>query len=98
MKKSVKNRTNFVDALKTQHKYAVVTKSRRIQVLIQPTVKQLRRRGKRGWQLYGTVASNPDAGRTLLDTIQRAVLEMESTGEAAGNDGREVKPSKTTSK
>jgi hypothetical protein len=96
MKKKVKNRTNFVDALERENRYAVLTKPRRIQILVQPTAKQLRRRGKRGWHLYGTVGSSADAGQTLIGMIQRAVLEMGSTGGAAGNDGKEVKRSKKT--
>jgi hypothetical protein len=42
MKTRAKNKNNYVDALENDHLYAVLTKRGRIQILVQPTVKQLR--------------------------------------------------------
>jgi hypothetical protein len=94
MTKRAKNGDNFVDALDSNHRYVVLTKTGRIQILIRPTAKQMRQRGKRGWQLYRTLASSADAGQSLLATIQDAIWEAESTGEAAGNEKAKVRPSK----
>jgi hypothetical protein len=98
MKKSTKNGDNFVDALERQDRYAVLTKTRRIQILVRPTAKQLRKRGQRGWKLYGTVENSPDASRALIDIVQRAVLDMETPGEAELNEGKKLRPGKVTAK
>lgn len=79
-----KNHTNYVDALENEHLFAVLTKRGRIQVLVQPTAKRLRKRGQRGWRLFSTVDNGiPDASPFLTVTIQRAIHEMESTGAPA---------------
>jgi hypothetical protein len=81
MKTKGKNKNNYVDALENDHLYAVLTKQGRLQILVQPTVKQLRKRGTRGWRLFSTVDSGlPVAGPSLTETVQRAIQEMESTG------------------
>jgi hypothetical protein len=98
MEKRDKSGNNFVDALSKEHRYAVLTKTGRIQILLRPTVKQLRKRGKRGWHLYGTVDSSDGDGQTLLDTIQRAFRELEDTGEPAVNGNRKAKPPKDAPK
>jgi hypothetical protein len=97
MKNKGNNGENFADALEKEHRYAVLTKTRRIQILVRPTTRQLRKRGKRGWRLFATVESSSGAGRTLIDTIQSALRETESTGEAAGNKQTKAKPSKASS-
>ena len=48
MKTKAKNPTNYVDALETEQRYVVLTKRGRIQILVQPAAKQLRKPGKRG--------------------------------------------------
>jgi hypothetical protein len=74
MKTKGKNKHNYVDALENEHLYAVLTKQRRIQILVQPTAKQLRKRGKKGWRLFSTVDNGPpDAGPILTEAIQRAL-------------------------
>jgi hypothetical protein len=55
MKTKSKEKHNYVDALETEHLYAVLTKPGRIQILVHPTAKQLRKRGKKGWCLSSTV-------------------------------------------
>jgi hypothetical protein len=69
---------NFTDALAMDVRYALLTKSGRIQVLVKPTAKQLRKRGKRGWHLFRTIESQADAPRLLEEIIQQAVAEVES--------------------
>jgi hypothetical protein len=77
MKTKAKNKNSYVDALENDHLYAVLTKQGRIQILIQPTAKQLRKRGKRGWHLFSTVDNGlPDAGSILTETVQRAIQGM----------------------
>jgi hypothetical protein len=96
MKKNAKNRNNSVDAQDGEDGYAVLTKTGRIQVLVQPTAKQLRRRGRRGWHLYGSVHTNNHAGKTLIGTIQRALREMQGTKPVSRK--RKNKSSKSGSK
>jgi hypothetical protein len=79
-----KNKVNYVDALETAPRFAVLTKPGRIEILVQPTAKGLRTRGKRGWRLFRTVDNRlSDAGHVLTEAIQQALQEMESTNEAA---------------
>jgi hypothetical protein len=88
MRTRAKNHTNYVDALETEHLYAVLTKCGRIQLLLQPTIKQLRKRGKRGWRLFSTVDNGlPDANSILTVAIQGAIQEMNSTGRKGENNG-----------
>jgi hypothetical protein len=75
---------NFADALAMNIRYVVLTKEGRIQVLVKPTAKQLRKRGKRGWHLFRTVESQADAPRLLEESFQQALAEMESS-ESSGN-------------
>jgi hypothetical protein len=82
MKKPAMRSNNFTDALATEMAFAVLTKTGRIQVLIKPTAKQLRKRGKRGWQLFGVVDDQSDARKILDDTLRRAILEVEGADRA----------------
>lgn len=89
MKTKGKKKHNYVDALETEHLYAVLTKPGRIQILVQPTAKQLRKRGKKGWRLFSTVDNGlPDAGSILTEAIQRALQE---DGEHRRNGGKQRK-------
>jgi hypothetical protein len=98
MKKHHKNGESYVDALERQNRYAVLTKDRRIQILVRPTTKQLRKRGQRGWQLYGTVENSSDASRALIDIVQRAVLDLESPAEPEVKDGKKLRAAKVLAK
>jgi hypothetical protein len=72
MKTKAKNPTNYVDAPETEQRYAVLRKRGRIQILVQPTAKQLRKRGKRGWRLFSTVNNgSADVSPILMVTVPR---------------------------
>jgi hypothetical protein len=89
MNPQAKNRANYVDALESEHPYAVLTKQGRIQILIQPTIERLRKRGQRGWRLFSTVDNGfPDAGPVLTAMVQEAIQELKSTGLGVENNGR----------
>ncbi|HLJ92744.1 MAG TPA: hypothetical protein VKU02_06055 [Gemmataceae bacterium] len=95
MKTKAKNHTNYVDALENENHYAVLTKLGRIQILVQPTAKRLRKRGKRGWRLFGTVNNgSADASPILMMTIQRAIQEMENTVARVESKGTKQLPAK----
>jgi hypothetical protein len=95
MKTKAKNHTNYVDALENEQRYAVLTKRDRIQILIQPTAKQLRKRGKRGWRLFSTVNNDfADVSPTLMGPIQRAIQEIESTRARVESNGKKQLPAK----
>lgn len=83
MRKPAMRGNNFADALATEMAFAVLTKTGRIQVLIKPTAKQLRKRGKRGWQLFGVVDDQSDARKTLDNTLRRAIVEVEGADQAS---------------
>lgn len=88
MAKKVRVETSFVDALEKSHRYAVLTKAGRVQILIKPSAKQLRKRGKRGWQLHGVVDEEAESERTLLEMVRGAIRDkLRETGEES-TDGR----------
>ena len=95
MKNGLKNKNNFTDALAMDVRYAVLTKERRIQILIKPSAKQLRKRGKRGWHLFSTIDSGVDSASLLNDAVARALSEGEHRDEPAATKERKDKSSKT---
>ena len=81
MKNGLKNKNNFTDALAMDVRYAVLTKNRRIQIMVKPKARDLRKRGKRGWHLFSVVDSNPEASQLLNEALVRALAETERVGE-----------------
>jgi len=82
------------DTLAGALRYAVLTKGGRIQILVKPTAKELRKRGKRRWQLFGTVEGDDKALPTLVEMVQRAVQGMEAGSDTAAGDRKKPKGSK----
>jgi hypothetical protein len=71
-------RNNFVDSLgKMSLRYAVLSKENRIQVLVNPTPRQLRKRGKRQWQLVQAIDGEPNARQILIDALQTALHDID---------------------
>jgi hypothetical protein len=65
---------DFMHALVQGFRYAVFTRNGRVQVLVQPTGKQVRKRARRGWNLLKAIAGTPqEAWRQLQDTLRRAL-------------------------
>jgi hypothetical protein len=62
-------------------RYAVLTKKSRIEVLVKPTAKQLRKRGKRGWQLFCTIDCRTDAARLLEESCRSLWQRSKATGD-----------------
>jgi hypothetical protein len=76
---------NFCDSLgKMSLRYVVLTKEDRVQILVNPTQKQLRKRGKRQWRLVQAIDGEPDARKTLQEIVMAVVHDMEAdtNGEA----------------
>ena len=71
----------YVDVLAMELDYAVLTKDGRIQVLIKPSPKALRKRGRRGWHLFGTVDGEEDAQQLLIAKVRHALDEMEGAAQ-----------------
>ena len=86
MKKSNRQKHNFADVLATELQFAVLTKPGRVQILVHPTAKQLRRRGKRGWRLFGSVDDDPNSEKTLDEIVKEAIAAVET--EDADKDQR----------
>jgi hypothetical protein len=84
MKNEHGNGNNYVDALDRENGYAVLTKKGRVQVLIHPTAKQLRKRGKRGWQLFQTIDIAAASEPTLMEIIQEAIAALEGASKERG--------------
>ena len=78
---------NFCDSLgKMSLRYAVLTKKGRIQVLVRPTPKQLRKRGKKQWHLVQAIDGEPDARRTLQELLMSVVQDMEAECESPNGE------------
>jgi hypothetical protein len=69
---------NWTDLFNEPVAYAVLRKRNRLQVLLQPSHKQLRRRGKRNWSLVAAVpvsARNGNHTQDIPDDLRDAVLQ-----------------------
>jgi hypothetical protein len=77
MKKDHAEKLRFVDALAKEVRYAILTKEGRVQILVHPTSKQLRKRGKRGWHLYNAVEGETTVS-AVLEIVRQAIAELES--------------------
>jgi hypothetical protein len=93
MKGDTQSVSHFTDALGRALHYAVLTKTGRVQILVKPTAKELRKRGKRAWQLFGTVEGDDRALATLAEMVQQAVQGMEGADDTAGHDGKKAEKS-----
>jgi hypothetical protein len=78
MKKVNTEKLKFVDALAKKVCYAVLTKEGRVQVLVHPSPKQLRKRGKRGWHLFHAIDDESATVATVLEFVRQALTETES--------------------
>ncbi len=76
---------NFCDSLgKRSLRYAVLTKENRVQILLNPTPKQLRKRGKRQWHLVQAIENEVDARQTLNDAVHAALVDLETVESGNG--------------
>jgi hypothetical protein len=91
MKKHANGKANFADVLERDNRYVVLTKGARVQVLVEPSAKQLRRRGKRGWHLFSAVDHHDTAGHDLAEAVQKAVAEIETALKTPAKDGKKAK-------
>ena len=70
---------NYCDSLGMMHlRYAVLSKENRIQLLVNPTRKQLRERGKRQWRLVQAIDGDRNAAEFLQQAIESALRSVES--------------------
>ena len=88
MNKDSKN--NFADVLAMNVRYAVLIKKQRIQILVKPTAKELRKRGIKGWHLFRTIDSETKAARLLEESFQNALVEIENHGRFANGKRRKA--------
>jgi hypothetical protein len=66
-------------------RYAILTKGSRIQVLVKPTAKQLRKRGTKGWHLFRTIDSQMEAARLLEEGLRDAMAEIEGADQTSSS-------------
>jgi hypothetical protein len=90
MQKSTRQNHNFADVLATELQFAVLTKPGRIQILVHPTAKQLRKRGKRGWRLFGKVDRAMNSEQALDEILKEAILESETEDGAKNKKGKKL--------
>jgi hypothetical protein len=84
-------KNNFADAVAMNVRYAVLTKKSRVEILVKPTAKQLRKRGKKGWHLFRAIDSQADALPLLEDGFKGALAEIEGNGRSA-NGKKKLRP------
>jgi len=80
MKKSVEQ---VSDTLTKTVRYAVLTKQRRILVLLNPSDKDLRRRRKRCWELVIALEPQPHARQALEKALAQAIHDIDQPAEKA---------------
>jgi hypothetical protein len=98
MKVTARKTNNFADALATEPQFAVLTKPGRIQILVEPTPKQLRKRGKKGWQLFGTVDQQTNSRQLLDEILNKALFAAEHADEATARKAKKLKTAKAPAK
>jgi hypothetical protein len=88
---------NWADILDQALEYLVIRKANRLQVLVRPTPKQVRRRGKRAWSVVASItAANAAEPNASQDELREAVLQTLS--EMAANLQEEAQQTKTKKK
>jgi len=90
MEKTTRQTHNFADVLATELQFAVLTKPGRIQILVQPIAKQLRKRGKRGWRLFGSVDHSLNSVQALDEILKEAILEVETDDPGKTKKGKKL--------
>lgn len=65
---------NFTDALGKDLTFVVLRKKNRLQVLYRPRKKQVRERGKKGWNLLAAIDHSEKEERQLLDRLLEGFL------------------------
>jgi hypothetical protein len=94
---------NWADVLDQNLDYLVIRKANRLQVVVRPTTKQARRRGKRHWSLVEAIPATAADGAIglpdqLRDAIMQNLQEMASGHQPAKKDkqkkgkGKRVQP------
>jgi hypothetical protein len=91
----MKNTGSWVDVLGKEVAYVIVTKANRVQVLVHPNARQLRRRGKRNWSLVAAFHKSEEGPTSLPAEVRDAVLETLET--LAAGDQPTVRLKKATS-
>ena len=88
---SSNGKSNFADAVGMKVRYAVLTKKSRIEILVKPTAKELRKRGKKGWHLFRAIESDTDALSLVEEGFQAALAEIEGNGRSANGKTRKIR-------
>lgn len=73
---------NWADVLNRKLDFVVLHKENRVQVLVRPTQKQMRRRGKRSWKVAAAIDALDETNghaslpRALQDAVLQTLREM----------------------
>src|SRR5205807_1843643 len=71
--------SSWADVLERELEYLVIRKANRLQVLVRPTTKQMRTRGKRDWTLVAAIPpADADGSGNAQDELREAVLQTHS--------------------
>jgi hypothetical protein len=98
MKKTNSKSKNFADVLATKLQFAILTKTGRVQILVKPSAKELRKRGKRGWRLFGTIDDQNETAAVLDEIVQQAISDVEMTAVDAERKKKKAKTKKSPTK
>ena len=66
---------NWADVLDRDSAFVVLTKQNRLQVIVRPSRKQLRRRGKRGWEVAAAIDAVGGSGPAPA-ALREAIAEV----------------------
>lgn len=75
----MKTKKSWCDALGEKNiNFAVITKNNRVQIIIEPTEKQCRRRGKKNWEPFAMVNSDGNPYEIMLQHVQEAIQKIKN--------------------
>jgi hypothetical protein len=80
---------NWTDVLSQKADYVLLKKNNRLQILVRPDHKQLRRRGKRSWVLVAAIQTATESNGhgeppdELREAVLQALVELTSADQSA---------------
>jgi len=89
---------NWADLISNDLAFVVLSKGNRVQVLVRPNEKQLRRRGKRGWSLLTAIhmSDSSNGQMPLPDELREAIMQAltDLTTREPGKKAGKLRPAK----
>lgn len=73
---------NWTDVLAREPAFVVLTRQNRLQIIVRPSRKQLRRRGQRGWDVAAAIDDDGGGGPVPPELREAVVQALEALDDA----------------